>query len=189
MTLRRLVRTGHRGTVVAFLLALAGLAHASVALAEDPDALDGRTATTLMVGGALAFVPLAIGGTMVANTSDATVRRASVYVSSAGFTVAPLVAHGLMGEWGRGSAFAALPLACGVGLAILMQEPKGDVLSELATTSTRVPFWAMASTELAVAVFGIVDAALAPDRARRRAIYLVPGPVRSGAGISLGGAL
>jgi hypothetical protein len=169
-------------------VALTTMSVAKGARADDPDALEQRTATALLVGSALELLPFAVGGTMVANTQDATVRRASVYVSSLGFTVAPLVAHGLMHEWVRGVPFAAVPLACGIGLAIIMQLPNGDVLGPtLGNPDTRVPFWAFASTALAASSFGVIDAAFAPSRARTHALYLVPSRVPSGVALNLGG--
>jgi len=173
--------------LVAFALAVAIVGVAPRAYADDADAPEQRTMTVLLVGGALELVPFAVGGTMVASSGDTTVRRASVYVASTGFTLAPLVAHGLMHEWGRGAAFASVPFACGVGLAVLMQQPEGDVLSQEGTKATRVPFWILASTALAASAAGLFDAALAPSRARRHALYVVPGRVPSGAVIQVGG--
>jgi hypothetical protein len=174
---------------VAIGLLAAGLGVARPAAASDEGALDDRVPTVLFLGGGLELVPFAVGGAMVANSGDQTVRRASVYVSSAGFTLAPLIAHGVMREWGRGAAFAAVPLACGVALAIIMQQPNGDVLSEEGNIGTRVPFWTFASVALAASAVGVIDAALAPARAAGRAhgLYVVPSRVPSGAAMNLGG--
>jgi len=174
-----------RAAVLVVLLA----SRSALADQADADVLERRTTTAIVVGGALELAPFAIGGTMVANASDATVRRAGVYVSSAGLTLAPLLAHGMMSEWARGVPFAAVPFACGVGLAVLMQQPQGDVLSEQGTATTRVPFWALASLSLAASSFGLFDAALAPSRARSRthALYLIPSRVPAGALINVGG--
>ncbi len=157
------------------------------AAATDDEPYEARTATALIVGGALALVPFAVGGAMVANTSDPTVRRASVYVSSAGFTLAPLVAHGVMNEWWRGSAFAAVPFACGVSLAVLMQQPGGDVLTDLGSKETRIPFWILASAAFAGGALGVIDAAMAPSRHGARAFYVVPSVDRTSVAVSLGG--
>jgi hypothetical protein len=174
------------------LAALTVMGAAGDAFADDPDVLEQRTASMIFVSGALELIPFAIGGTMVANSGDVTVRRASVYVSSLGFTLAPLVAHGMMGEWVRGVPFASVPFACGVALAVLMQQPNGDVLSELGNPGSRVPFWALASTALAASTFGVVDAAFAPNRSRARAgahaFYVVPSRVPSGVALNFGGA-
>jgi hypothetical protein len=176
-------RNWHLGLLAATLL----LADARQADAADPDTLEQRTTMTLVAGGALELVPFAVGGTMIASTGDAGVRRAGVDVVSLGFVLAPLVAHGLMDEWGRGAAFAAPPLVCGVSVAVLMQVPQGDVLGpDLGTATTRVPFWALVSAALVSSAIGLVDAAFAPARARR-SLYVAPSPVRSGLAINVGG--
>jgi hypothetical protein len=173
-----------RATLATLALTFAATsAHAS----DDADALERRAPAAVVTGTTLFVVPFAIGGTMAALATSTDVRRGSMYVSSIGLTLAPLVAHGMLGEWGRGSLFSLVPLACGVGLAALMQMPDGDVLSELGSRDTRVPFWILASVGFAASAAGVVDATFAPSRARRSAFYVVPSPTKNGVALSIGG--
>jgi hypothetical protein len=154
---------------------------------DEVDPTSARTSDALLAGAAIELVPFAVGGIMVSRSGNEVVRRASVYVTSAGFTAAPLVAHGIQDEWTRGAVFASVPFACGAGLAVLMQQPSGDVLQEEGTKPTRITFWVLASTAFVASAAGVVDAILAPRRVRSHGLYVAPVRVASGAILTIGG--
>jgi hypothetical protein len=188
---RRLRVAVARARALALACACVCAVSAAPARADDGEGpasgSDPRTTRAFFAGVVLELAPFAVGGMMIADSGNRTVRRASVYVSTTGFTLAPLVAHGLEGEWGRGAVFASVPFACGVGLAVLMQQPDGDVLTEEGTKTTRIPFWIMASSALAASAAGVIDAALAPGRSRAHGLYFAPSRVPSGVAMNVGG--
>src|SRR5438128_1417502 len=100
--------------VVPVLLAMSAEARAADA-ADAPD-----EGAALFAGAATALVPFAVGTTMLAAANDTGQRNGGAIVAQAGLAFAPLVAHGVVSEWGRGLAFSAVPAACTVGSSVLL---------------------------------------------------------------------
>ena len=75
-----------------------GVGLALVALAARADSEEPPVASALVVGATTALVPFAFGATLIASTHDRTTQNAAVYTMEAGLTLAPFVAHGIVGE-------------------------------------------------------------------------------------------
>ena len=97
---------------LAFSATLAiAVAMAPPARADDPD-----PAVAIAVGAATIFAGFAVGGTFIAATGDDAARNeAGWFLIESGFALAPLTSHAVVGEWGRGAAFAAVPTATTLG--------------------------------------------------------------------------
>ena len=101
------------------------------------------------------------------------------------FAVAPLAAHGVVGEWGRGLLYASPPLATTAGTATLFAVDSNAVRhSNL--TEQRI-LWSLFVVGLFSSAYGIVDTAFADSRARRVVVTPVMG--RGIAGIDIRGTL
>src|SRR5258708_31312543 len=85
------------------------------ARAAEPD-----PALALLAGAAPAFAGFVVGSTVMATSNgDAARNNTGWFAIEGGFAVAPLAAHAVVGEWGRGAAFAATPTAMLAGTATL----------------------------------------------------------------------
>ncbi len=102
-----------------------------------------------------------------------------------GLTLAPLAAHGVSGEWGRGALFAAAPLATLAVTTGLFQAVPGTV--EGGTLPQQRWMWAMFGGGLFTSAVGVVDALWAPGRARK--ITLRPAVGSGQVGLQIGGTL
>jgi hypothetical protein len=175
-------------------LALVSLAAATPRIAAaSPAAADPPVGVALAAGAATALLPLAIG---VAHTAEATTfasRNAGFMVAGAGFALSPIVAHVVLGEWGRAAAFGAAPLAAEIGMITLTTVEPGAIFG--ATKGTRTAFGFMFSVGAFSAALGLIDVALARDRARERlpkalrGLTLTPTIGPGTAGLFLGGTL
>jgi hypothetical protein len=133
---------------------------ASSASADEPDVGLG-----IVTGAATMVAGFGAGAVVVATSGehDATRNDAGWLTMESGFLLAPIVAHGVVGEWGRGLWFAAVPAACiGGSVAVFgidEQAVRHGVLSE-----QRV-LWGLFSAALFAGAAGVVDVAFAGDRA------------------------
>jgi hypothetical protein len=156
-------------------------------------------ALSVLVGGAMLLAGFAVGGTLLAsggdlgNPSDAAVAktRAAWFAIESAFVVAPLSAHAVVGEWGRGALFASLPAATTLGTIPVFVEQPAAV--EHGTLEEQRVMWGLFCGGLAAAVAGVVDAALATGRAgdasRAAALRVTPAVGAGHAGVVLGGTL
>ncbi len=164
--------------VVAAALVVAP-ARSARAAEPGPDA-----AVAVAIGAATIFAGLAIGGTLVAASGEnPSKNEAGWLVLEGGFALAPFAAHGVVGEWGRGAAFASLPAAAMLGsLPVFVADQ--DTIGSGKITEQAV-LWGCLVAGLATSVVGVIDAAFAPGRALRVAPTLGPGQ----AGLVIGGVL
>jgi len=170
------------GLAVAGLLSLSFAQ--SVEAAEQPDTSRGERA--LLTGLSIAGSSFAAGGWLLAGTQDLRRINAGLAVIGGGLTLAPLFAHGIEGEWGRGAWFALPPALAGAGMvALLAVVPRAPVRGR-ASTHTVVLFPAVLSLELLGSGVGIVDAALVDER-QRLPVSLRGLGSRDYAGIEMGG--
>jgi hypothetical protein len=146
------------------------------------------------VGAFTMLVPGIIGGTRAAIGADPGQKTAGLLVASGGFALAPIFSHMITREWGRAAAFGAIPVATTIAAtAFISQEPDAVYAG---TSASRTAFALLLGAGMLDAVIGLVDTALAGERARdaRRSrsslgTYVLPSFGTSGASLVLGGAL
>lgn len=185
------------------ILALSCLAVAAAARpaaaspADGPRPGDPPVAVALATGTATALIPLVLGVMHTASVSTNGSRNVGLMVAGAGFTLSPLISHIVLGEYARGAAFSAVPLAAEIAMIALVSVNPDAVFA--ASTGTRTTFGALFSFGIFSATLGLVDVALARDRWRDRARDRLPRPLRGltlapmigreGGGLLLGGTL
>lgn len=131
------------------------------ARADEPDAALG-----VFTGAATLVTGFGIGAVVVATSAEHDASRSQVgwVTMESAFTVAPIAAHGVVHEWGRGLWFAAIPAASIGGtsavFAIDSEAVRHGVLSE-----QRV-LWGLFGAALFAGSVGVVDVMFAGDRAR-----------------------
>jgi hypothetical protein len=153
----------------------------SSARATEPDA---RPAVAVAVGAATIFAGFVIGGTLVAASGENPGKNEAGWLTiESGFALAPLTSHAVVGEWGRGAAFAALPTATTLGSVPVFLGDKDAVGS--GTITQQAILWGLFVAGLGTSAIGVIDAAFAPGRALHVAPMLGPHQ----AGLILGGAL
>jgi hypothetical protein len=177
-------------TLPATGLALALLAIATPSRADPPDG-----ALALFAGSATAVAGFAAGGILLGTSGDSNQPNNAGWLAiQGGFTLAPFVAHAVVGEWGRGALFSAVPAAMfGGSVGMIAYAP--DVVSGGTLEQQRV-LWAFFGVAFVSSVVGVVDAVLAGGRAKPaagatdpRALRLAPVATAGGAGLALGGLL
>ena len=132
-------------------------------LAPPPtDAAEPSGVGAILLGAATALVPVGIGATLMARARHDGTRNVGFVVAGAGFVVAPLFAHGLHGEWGRGALFCIPPAAAETGMIAIVSANPDAVFT--GTTLSRTAFVGLFSLNIFTSAIGIVDAALVSDR-------------------------
>ena len=143
-------------------------------------------ALALVVGAVTAIVPFAIGGTLMATGGDQTTRNVGAMITEGGFALAPITAHGVVSEWGRGLAFAALPIA-GTGAMGTLIGIRPDAV-EGGALGTNYAFVIILLGTIMTSTVGVVDVLFAPERAKDH-LRLTPVVGRGVVGLGLGGDL
>ena len=128
-------------------------------MASDSRAEESKPARAFFTGAAVLFAGFAAGAVILA-TGDAgdSANNAGWMTLQAGFVLAPVASHAVVGEWGRALAFGATPAAAmgGTG-ALLAIHPAAIAHGELA--EQRV-LWSLFGLGLLSSAVGVVDAAL-----------------------------
>jgi hypothetical protein len=155
-------------------------------IAPSARASGADPAVALVAGAAVSLAGFAVGGALLANSGDQAAQNNAGWLTiQGGFALAPLVAHGAVGEWGRGAAFASVPTAMFAGTATLFGlEP--DAVDHGTLPEQRV-IWGLLCAGLFSGALGVVDVAFAPDRAR--SVHVSPTVGATGVGLQIGGAL
>jgi hypothetical protein len=148
-----------------------------------------RAGLALLSGGLTALVPLAVGTTITARTDDRPWKRAGVDIGQFGFAMAPLVAHAIVGEWGRGAIFTSIPFATATALAI--HQINHPVIVDQGIAAERLPFGIIYTATVAGSMVGLVDAMFAERRRASRPVVVPTVGMGAGdsVGISVGGVL
>jgi hypothetical protein len=135
----------------------------------------------LIAGGSLGTA-----GWLVAGSDDLSQIHAGIAVGGAGLTLAPLLAHGVGGEWGRGAWFS-LPsaLAGGGMLALLRSVPEAPIRGRRKSHSSLV-FPVLVGLDVVGSGIGILDAALTDER-RHAALRITAYALPEFAGLRVGG--
>lgn len=146
---------------------------ASPARSAPPD--DGlAVGSALLAGTGAALVPFAIGAGIAAGSKTLATKNAGVVLANGGLVLGPIVSHAIVGEWGRGFAFAAVPAASTLGNAFILAAEPGTVFGDVGPAPELTVLFVVSVFGSAV---GVVDTAFAVERAR--AVRLSP---RVGAG-------
>jgi hypothetical protein len=185
-------------TATATGLALALLALAAPSRADPPSAkpepvTDGALA--LFAGSATLVAGFGAGGILIGTSGDRNAPNNAGWLAiQGGFALAPLVAHAVVGEWGRGALFSAVPAAMFGGSAGMIAYAP-DIVSGGTLEQQRI-LWGFFGVAFLSSVFGVVDATLAGGRAKTgagathlRGLRLAPVATAGGAGLALGGLL
>jgi hypothetical protein len=150
------------------LLFLLGLGAASLlalpARAEGTSSRDDQDALlALAVGASTAIGPIAIGGARAGRTDLDHVERNQGWIAAGiGFTLAPVTAHLVTHEYGRGALFAAVPAATTIGISTLSALNPDGIYN--GNPATRIGFVALFLGGATVSAIGVIDAAFAPER-------------------------
>ena len=165
------------------LVALSG----SVLSEPPPPNPATKTGIALAVGVAIDAVTFAVGVALVG--SDQTgfdQARAGWVTSTAGFALAPFVAHAITGQWLRGAAFSGVPLAMTVGDAIVLGASSSETIDKMALNPDQRLVFVFTSVGLLGSVIGLLDVALSrPTHAA--SLRVTPTLSRAGAGFVVGG--
>jgi hypothetical protein len=160
---------------------------AGAVLAEPPPPppdSHAKKTWALVIGIAIDAVSFAVGAATLGSDSLASDQaRAGWITCSAGFTVAPFVAHAIVGEWLRGVAFSAVPLAGVVGNAIVLAgNPNVD---QMPLNPDQRLVYAFTTAGLLGSFIGLLDVALFKSKPPVR---IAPSISQSSAGVVLGGS-
>ena len=167
------------------LVALSGPVLAELPPPPADDAHAKRT-LALAIGVAIDAVSFAIGAATLASDSLAGDQaRAGWITCSAGFAVAPFVSHAIIGQWLRGAAFSAVPLAGVIGNAfVLGANPNVD---QMPLNPDQRLVYAFTTAGLLGSFIGLLDVALyKPSKPAR--VRVAPSVSRTSAGFVVGGS-
>ena len=142
---------------------------------------------------------MAIGATIADRGKDDPAKNVGLLVAGAGVALAPFAAHAVAGEWKRGAAFSAVPVATEIGISALLAARPDAVYH--GDKITRTTFGVLFTADVFIAALGLVDASFAGDRQQERAAhalaksaaprlrYVAPMALGGGFGLTLGGTL
>jgi len=169
---------------------LAAAATLFAALCSAPSAgADERagppTAAAAAAGLATIFVPLTIGSIAIAQNDALDRPQGPFLVIDAGLALAPLVAHGLVGEWERGLAFAAVSSGAALATSLLLES--SPELIQHGHPADRVLFGALFTLTLFSSAVGIADCLSAGERAAPPRLTVSALGGRAALGLALGG--
>jgi hypothetical protein len=167
-------------------LALATILAATPVRAETPDA-----GLAILAGSATALAGFAAGGLLLGTSGDRNQTNNLGWMTiQGGFVLAPLSAHAVVGEWGRGALFAAAPAAMWAGSMSLVQYAP-NVVAHGTLEEQRV-LWGLFGVAFFSSAVGVVDAVFAPRRATPSApgeVRVAPTAVAGGAELAVQGTL
>jgi hypothetical protein len=159
----------------------------------DSDAGAPKVGWAIGAGALTALVPFAVGASLFASNFDVDRRTAASLVMAYGMALAPVVSHLVAKEWSRAAIFGAIPLACAVGITVLV-----EVQPTVTFYGTREGRWAygllLSATTLSAGI-GVADVLGARGRwkerrqQRRAKAPIVPSPffTSGGGGVTVGG--
>jgi hypothetical protein len=136
---------------------------------ETREVGEGAGLRSVLLGTAIALIPSTIGGAIVARGPTQGTKNVGFVFAGTGFIVAPMFAHGINGEWGRGALFCIPSLASEIGMTSIVSL-KPDAVFD-GTTLSRTTFVGLFTVDIFTSALGIVDAALIQDRRRGHGIF------------------
>ena len=151
------------------------------ARAEEPN-----TGAAFLTGASVFFASMGVGGLLLtAKSGDHSIENAGWLTAESGFTAAPILAHGIVGEWARGLVFAAPP-AISVGATATLFGIQPDAIENGKLPKQRI-LWSFFCVGLFSSAAGVVDAAFA-DR-RVHSVVVAPSVGAGSFGLEVGGLL
>jgi len=81
---------------------------------------EGRAAAAPIAGALTLFVPLLVGGALIAQDDNRALQRDAVRVMVAGFAAAPIVSHAVAGRWRRALVFGLMSVATSAATLVAM---------------------------------------------------------------------
>lgn len=158
-----------------------------LALSSEPLLLppppDPRPGWAFGIGAAIEAISFAIGvGLVGSDTAGFDQARAGWMTCSVGFSLAPFVAHGIVGHWARGAIFTALPVAAAVGNAIVLLPPT-DTIDVTPLKQDQRLVWAFTSVGLAASIAGLIDVLVIPPKN----FHVTPSVSPTGGSLFVGG--
>lgn len=174
-------------TALAAVTALVSVACVpSSARADEPD-----TAVALAVAAALDTAGFIIGGAVIgtspANGAGDAQRSFGWLGIQLGYTLSPLLAHGVVDEWGRGALFAAVPAAALGGTAAFYRTRTDGV--EFSTLEDQRVIWSFFTAGVLASAAGAIDVLFAGGRRHSTTLALRPLLGPSQAGVDVEGTL
>ncbi len=166
-------------------LARLGAAEEETRSTTSADAREPDETLALAVGAATELLPFAAGVSLMATTTSRNLTLDGLFLGEAGFVAAPVVAHGVVGEWGRGLRFAVLPAIGASFLAGLVVARPSIVTSGL-STGLQYAFVLSIGESLFTSSLGVLDVTGATARQKQR-LHVVPFTEPHGGGLHLVG--
>jgi hypothetical protein len=150
-------------------LSVAAVCAAGPARAEGSSSRgDDEALLALAVGASTVIAPVAIGGARAGRTDIGHVERDQGWIAaSVGFALAPITAHIVTGEYGRGAAFAAVPVATTIGVSALFAAYPDAIYT--GNPASRIGFVVLFVTGATGSAVGVIDAVLASERRAKHA--------------------
>jgi|HubBroStandDraft_4_1064222.scaffolds.fasta_scaffold207233_3 hypothetical protein len=105
----------------------------------------------------------------------------------AGFTLSPIAAHAVVGEWDRGALFAAVPAGALAGTAAFYRSRTDGV--EFSTQDSQWLVWGLFTAGLAVSTAAAIDVLFAGRRRHEPTLALRPAIGPGQAGLRIEGEL
>ena len=156
------------------------------ARATEPD-----TDLAFLTAAALDTAGFVTGGALMATSrtggSGDAQRSFGWLTIQAGFTLSPVAAHGVVGEWDRGALFAAVPAGTLAGTAAFYRTRTDGV--EFSTKESQWMVWGLFTTGLAVSTAAAIDVLFADKRRHEPTIALRPTIGHCQAGLRIEGSL
>jgi len=149
-------------------------------------AANSDTTPAFAAATALNLVGFLAGGTLLGTShGDSAQNDAGWLTIESGFVLAPLAAHGFVGEWARGAVFASVPAGTlGATAVVFANDPRGV---EHGSLPEQRWMWAFFGVGLFASAAGVVDAMFAPSR--QAAIALTPSVAGGSVGLAIRGLL
>jgi hypothetical protein len=160
---------------------------ATILATPVPVRADGEPdpSSALLSGAAVEVAGLIVGGAVVSSAhGHAAIDNAGWLSMQSAFVLAPIVAHGVSGEWARGSVLALAPAVAAGGAAVLFAKVPQTV--ESGTLPEQRWMWAFFTGGLLTSAFGVLDVCWA---APHRSVTVSPTLGLGGAGLRIEGFL
>jgi hypothetical protein len=143
------------------------------------------TALAFIGGASVLVLGLGVGASLIGSDAGRVTDVGGWMLMQSGFAAAPFVAHGFVGEWGRGLLFACPPLATTAGTAATFGVDSNGVRHS--PLSEQRILWSLFVVGLFSSAYGVVDSVFADTRARKVVVTPVVGA--GIAGLSVEGTL
>jgi hypothetical protein len=135
----------------------------SVQSVAAPVVSERRAVLGPVAGAVTAAAPFVAGCVLWAQNDHRALQTTGSFVMLSGFALAPWVAHGVQGRWGRAAVFGAISTASAIAAVVYMEHR--DPFEPTYRNIERVPFGMLLTASLFAAAAGVVDSFLvAPPR-------------------------